>query len=123
MVSAFAPTVRSDGLAVAKPCRDGNSLEGADKLDDIAGAHDFDFEFHTWDIVNKRRKKPSLYDHPETNKDLEWEEFPAVGGMAQKMLDGRVVIDHYDATFPNSEIRQGITVRAFDPATGLWSFA
>jgi hypothetical protein len=92
-------------------------------VNEIAGEHDFDFELHTWDIVNKRRKKPSLYDHPETNKDAEWEEFDAVAGPGEKKLDGRVIVIPWKGTFSNGEKRLGLTIRAFDPATGLWSFA
>ena len=90
--------------------------------DEIRGAHDFDFELHTWDVVNKRRKKPSLYDLPETNKDAEWEEFPAVAGPAEKRLDGRVIVNPWAGTFTSGEKRVGLTIRSFDPKTGLWSF-
>jgi hypothetical protein len=92
-------------------------------LDDIPGAHDFDFELVTWDIVNKRRKKASLYENPETNKDAEWEEFPAIVGPGAKMLDGRVAVAPWEGTFPSGEKRLGMTVRAFDPSARLWSFA
>jgi hypothetical protein len=92
-------------------------------VDDIPAAHDFDFLLDTWDVVNKRRDKPSLYDTPEDNKNANWLEFSAVAGMGEKKLDGRVIIDRYEGEYPNGEKRSGMTIRAFDPSTRMWSFA
>lgn len=87
-----------------------------------SGVNDFDFLLAEWKIVNKRRKVRLLTDDPEHNKDTSWEEFPATGGRAIKQLDGRVFIDYYNGTLPEGEQIQGMTVRAFDFDTRLWSF-
>jgi hypothetical protein len=87
----------------------------------MAAPTDFDFWLHTWDVVNKRKKVRSLYDDPESNQQAEWEEFSAVCGMGTKYCDGRVMIDHYEATFPSGQEVRGVNVRAYHPETGAWS--
>jgi hypothetical protein len=85
------------------------------------GPDNFDFWLHTWDVHNKRRKVRSLYDDPERNREAEWEEFSAVCGMGRKYCDGRVMVDHYEGTFPSGQIVKGVNVRAYNPETGEWS--
>ncbi len=88
----------------------------------MSGTTDFDFFLHTWDVVNKRKKVRSLYENPEDNQEAPWEEFPAICGMGTKYCDGRVMIDHYEATFPSGQVVKGVNVRAYNPETGEWSF-
>jgi hypothetical protein len=82
---------------------------------------DFDFLLSTWNVVNRRRKIWSILEEPERNNEVEWEEFPAVGGMGRKLLDGRMIVDHYEGTFPGGLRVLGATIRAYDPETKLWS--
>jgi hypothetical protein len=84
------------------------------------GVHDFDFLAGDWTILNKRRKVKSLLDDPAHNKDAPWDEFPAKQTGIQ-YLDGAVLIDHFEGTFPSGQLVKGITIRAYDKLTGLWS--
>jgi hypothetical protein len=86
------------------------------------GIDDFDFLHHTWNVNNRRRNLWSILEEPERNDEAEWQEFPAVAGMAEKLLDGRVLVDRFEGTFPSGVHVLGTTVRAFDPETGNWSF-
>lgn len=87
----------------------------------ITGINDFDFLLEEWQIINKRRKMPLLTDAPQQNQAAEWVEFEATGGIATKHLDGRVLIDYYDAIFPDGQHVKGMTIRSFDYSTQLWS--
>lgn len=87
----------------------------------MSGSHDFDFWLHTWDVHNRRKKVNSLYEDPEDNQQAEWEEFSGVAGMGATYCDGRVTIDHFEATFPSGALVKGVNVRTFDSETGLWS--
>lgn len=80
-----------------------------------AGATDFDFLLGSWHIHNRRRTN-ALY--PE--KQGIWQEFPAAHTGA-KYLDGSVIIDHFEGTFPDGEIRKGMTIRAYNAETRQWS--
>ncbi len=80
-----------------------------------SGAADFEFLNGSWNIHNRRRTNPFL---PE--KDGIWEEFTATH-LGTRHLDGKVTIEHYEATFPSGEIRKGLTVRAFNAETQQWS--
>ncbi len=76
---------------------------------------DFDFLIKPLSIRNRRRTN-AMY--PE--KEGVWEEFDAHHSGA-KYLDGKVIIDHFDGTFPDGEIRKGMTIRAFDEGNQQWS--
>ncbi len=83
---------------------------------------DFDFLLETWTVLNRRRKIWSITGEPERNNEADWEEFPAVAGMGEKLLDGRIFVDRYEGEFPGGLTVLGTTIRAFDPETRLWSF-
>ena len=87
----------------------------------LSGAHDFDFYLHTWTVLNRRKKMHSLVDTPQENQDAVWEEFPGIAGMGTKHLDGRVMIDHYESTFPNGQQVKGLNIRTFDDESNIWS--
>ena len=87
----------------------------------MSGTTDFDFFLHTWDVVNKRKKVRSLYDDPEANQQAEWEEFYGFFGMGAKYCDGRVMVDHFEATFPSGQVVKGLNVRVYHQQTGEWS--
>jgi len=80
-----------------------------------SGIHDFDFLLGFWDIRNRRRTH-ALY----RDREGVWQEFVATLTCA-KYLDGNVIIDHFEGTFPNGEVRKGMTIRAFDEETQQWS--
>jgi hypothetical protein len=81
----------------------------------MSGAHDFDFLLGTWNIRNTRWTN-ALYRDREGIR----EEFEA-RHTGEKYLDGRVIIDHFEGTFPDGEIRKRMTIRAFDEETQQWS--
>ncbi len=85
-----------------------NSTEGSSRCD-VPEARQFDFLVGEWDIFNRRRNAQGI-----------WEEFRA-RLTGSKFLDGCVVIDHYNGTFPSGLRVKGITIRAFDPSTKKWS--
>jgi hypothetical protein len=80
-----------------------------------SGINDFDFLLGSWNIRNRRRTN-ALY----RDREGIWQEFPAIHTGA-KYLDGKVIIDHFEGTFPDGEIRKGMTIRAFDEQTQQWS--
>jgi hypothetical protein len=82
----------------------------------MSRANDFDFLLGSWHIHNKRQTN-ALY----RDKRGVWEEFEAHNTAEVKHLDGRVIIDHFEGTLPDGEIRKGITIRAFDPQAQRWS--
>jgi hypothetical protein len=81
----------------------------------MSGANDFDFLQGTWSGRNRRRTNPF-----SPKQDGMWEEFIA-GHTGTKVLDEKVIIEQYEGTFPNGEIRKGLTIRTFDQQTQLWS--
>jgi hypothetical protein len=87
----------------------------------MSSANDFDYLLETWDIVNRRKKVRSLYDDPEANQQAEWEEFPAVCGMGSKYCDGRVMVDHFEGTYPSGLTVKGLNIRIYNPETETWS--
>jgi hypothetical protein len=85
-------------------------------MNQLSGATDFDFLLGAWSIRNRRRRATSLL----AEKGGDWEEFPATH-TGTKALDGKVTIEHYEATFPNGQLVKGLTIRAFDAATQQWA--
>ncbi|HEX2913196.1 MAG TPA: DUF1579 domain-containing protein [Chloroflexia bacterium] len=88
----------------------------------ISGLHDFDFLDAKWQIKNRRKKAHLLTDNPTANKNAQWEEFTAIGGMAQTQLGGRCKIDFFEGTFPDGEAVKGMAVRTYDEQKDEWSF-
>jgi hypothetical protein len=81
----------------------------------LSGIHDFDFLVGPWTIRNRRRAH-ALY----PDREGVWEEFVA-HHTGVKYLDGKVIIDHFEGTFPDGEVRKGMTIRAFDEERQQWS--
>jgi len=84
------------------------------------GGTDFDFLIGNWTSVNRRRNTKSLIADPATNKNFDWIEFQSFHS-AEKILDGNIILDHYEAQVPSGRHIKGITLRSYDPATQLWS--
>ncbi len=81
-----------------------------------SGVHNFDFLIGTWKVLNKRKKGNYFLAEQEAG----WEEFPA-RDLIEKQLDGRAVVEHWEATLPSGERALGLSVKAFEPATQQWS--
>jgi hypothetical protein len=81
-----------------------------------SSARDFDFLLKPMSIRNRRRSN-ALY----PDREGVWEEFEARNTGAQH-LDGKVIIDHFEGgTFPDGQVRKGMTIRAFDEENQQWS--
>ena len=76
---------------------------------ELTHAQDFDFYVGTWQIHNRRLRKPL------TGSD-EWYEFEATS-VARMVLDGTANFDEFDAP---SEGIHGLTLRVFDPSRDEW---
>ena len=76
---------------------------------ELPSASQFDFMASEWQIVNKA-----------TRQDGTHVEF-AARNWGDAFLDGRLIIDHYEAELPNGFLLKGITMRAFNPETEEWS--
>jgi hypothetical protein len=78
------------------------------------GRSDFDFLFGTWDVVNRRLRRP-LTDASD------WEVFPTTAE-ARPILHGLGNFDRFTgAARPGEEPWEGCTLRLFDPETAEWS--
>jgi hypothetical protein len=79
------------------------------------GRHDFDFLFGRWRLHNRRLA--DLLDPDCT----EWVQFEATA-QTQPILGGLGNIERFSAPAvpPSGRPLQAITLRLFDPATGLW---
>lgn len=86
------------------------------------GSKDFDFMTHNWTVLNKRRQVNLLTTDAQSNKEHEWREFPATT-TGEVLIEGRVLLDRYEATFPNGQHIQGLTIRAYDTTTQQWSLS
>jgi hypothetical protein len=81
----------------------------------LSSVRDFDFLLKPLSICNRRRTN-ALY----PDREGVWEEFEARHTGAQ-YLDGKVIIDHFEGTFPDGQVRKGMTIRAFDEENQQWS--
>lgn len=77
------------------------------------GAHDFDFLFGSWHIVNERLTSRL------TNSN-EWEWFEAFQD-CRPILGGIGNIDDFRPIWPGREGFEGASLRLFNPATEQWS--
>ena len=76
-------------------------------------AADFDFLDGTFTIVNRRLKE-------RLAGCVEWSEFPATLEGHSKLLGGLANIDRFKAEL-DGEPFEGVSLRVFDPETGLWT--
>ncbi len=75
---------------------------------DLPSSSQFYFIASEWDIVNKA-----------TRQDGTKVEFSA-RNWSNAFLDGRLIIDHYEAELLNGFLLEGIMMRAFNPETEEW---
>lgn len=104
-VTAKASAIESFDL---QPMADGSATTQLTGVKD--GSHDFDFIYGKWKMPNHRLKKRLAGSH-------EWDDFitcdegsPLPGGIGD--------IDYWKATYWKDFV--GVTVRTYDPKTGLW---
>lgn len=80
--------------------------------DGTPNAHDWDWLVGTWDVWHRRLKERLV-------GDTRWEEFPGRSAF-WRTLGGLGNVDDNVVAIPSGTYR-GLTLRAFDPATGKWS--
>ncbi|GCE08096.1 DUF1579 domain-containing protein [Dictyobacter aurantiacus] len=85
-----------------------------------SGVHDFDALIGSWTVLNKRKKGHLLQNHTIPEEEAIWEEFRGRDRF-EKQLDGRAVVEHWEATLPSGERALGYSVKAFEPSTGQWA--
>jgi hypothetical protein len=86
---------------------------GAVKLEtERDGQHDFDFQFGSWKVHNRRLLRPLTASN-------EWVEFEATV-VAQPIWGGRANMDEFEADTPSGHI-EGMTVRTYNPKSHEWS--
>ncbi|GAA4042634.1 DUF1579 family protein [Nonomuraea soli] len=71
----------------------------------------FDFLLGSWTVVNSKK-----------SRDGQWQEFTAQV-TAEPRLDGRVILENFQAVFPDGQRVKGLAIIAYDPATDLWHHA
>jgi len=76
------------------------------------GQHDFDFQFGSWKVHNRRLLRPLTGSN-------EWVEFEATV-VAQPIWGGRANMDEFEADTPSGHI-EGMTVRTYNPKSHEWS--
>jgi len=76
------------------------------------GSHDFDFLYGRWKMHNRRLKQRMVGSHEWVEFDSYDEARPLVGGMGNE--------DEYRTDFFKKDF-VGLTIRLYDPRTGLWS--
>ena len=100
------------GTAIAQDessIKNKNQLENKMKND---GRHDFDFITGNWKIVNKRLKKRLDNNNDWTEFEAHSRGYQSLGGLAS--MD-EFTTDHFGVPFV------GMSVRLFDPKSGLWT--
>jgi hypothetical protein len=82
--------------------------------------HNFDALIGTWKVLNRRKKGDYFSPDQALGEEAEWEEFSGHDRF-EKQLDGRAVVEHWEATLPSGEHALGYSVKAFEPTTRQWS--
>jgi hypothetical protein len=82
-------------------------------------AHHFDFLVGSWKVLNTR-KKGNYFLAPAVGEEIIWEEFSGRDIFEQR-LNGRAIVEHWEATLPSGENALGLSMKAFEPATQQWS--
>lgn len=83
-------------------------------------AHDFDALLGSWKVMNRRKKGNYFSSTQAYGEAAEWEEFSGRDRF-ETQLDGRAIVEHWEATLPSGERALGYSVKAFEPATGQWA--
>lgn len=87
---------------------------------DQSRAHDFDALLGSWKVVNRRKKGNYFLPAQAYGEAAEWEEFSG-HDQFETQLDGRAIVEHWEATLPSGERALGYSVKAFEPTTSQWA--
>ncbi len=87
---------------------------------DQSHAHDFDALLGSWTVLNRRKKGDCFSPDQALGEAAEWEEFSGHDRF-ETQLDGRAIVEHWEATLPFGERALGYSVKAFEPTTGRWA--
>jgi hypothetical protein len=87
---------------------------------DPSHAHAFDVLLGSWKVRNKRKKGNYFLPARERGEATEWEAFSGHDRF-ETQLDGRAIVEHWEATLPSGERALGYSVKAFEPTTGQWA--
>jgi hypothetical protein len=83
-------------------------------------AHAFDALLGRWKVVNRRKKGNYFSPAQAWGEAAEWEEFSGHDRF-EAQLDGRAIVEHWEAILSSGERALGYSVKAFEPATGQWA--
>jgi hypothetical protein len=81
--------------------------------------HNFDALIGTWKVLNRRKRGEYFSPDQALGEEAEWEEFLGHDRF-ETQLDGRAVVEHWEATLPSGERALGFSVKAFEPTTHQW---
>ncbi|GHO47961.1 DUF1579 domain-containing protein [Ktedonospora formicarum] len=84
-----------------------------------SGANAFDSLIGTWNVHNRRVKGNYALPNQPGNEP-EWEEFTGHDRF-EPQLNGRAVVEHWEATLPDGIQALGLSIKAFEPETQQWS--
>lgn len=87
---------------------------------DPSHAHAFDALLGSWQVLNRRKKGNCLVPAETCGETVEWEEFSGHDRF-ETQLDGRAIVEHWEATLPSGERALGYSVKAFEPMTDQWA--
>ena len=87
---------------------------------DQSHEHNFDALVGIWKVLNRRKKGNYFLPDQACGEETEWEEFSGRDRF-EKQLDGRAIVEHWEATLPSGERALGYSVKAYDPTTHQWS--
>lgn len=82
--------------------------------------HNFDTMLGTWKVLNRRKQGNYLSPDQALGEEAVWEEFSGRDRF-ERQLDGRAIVEYWEATLPAGERALGYSVKAFEPATRQWS--
>ncbi len=87
---------------------------------DQPAARAFDALVGSWKVLNRRKKGD--YSSPLVASDatVEWEEFSGHDRF-ELQLEGRALVEYWEAIIPSGVRALGYSVKAYEPATNQWS--
>ncbi len=114
MTSArIAPAVACLALALAAPVHATQDNPQPLKKTDLAGLHAFDHRTGQWTAHHRRLKE-------RLAGSTEWVEFDGTQ-TAWPLMDGYANVDENVFDMPSGGEYRGVTLRAYDPASGQWA--
>ncbi len=90
------------------------------KAENQSHTHNFDPLLGRWKVLNRRKQGNYFSPAQALGEEASWEEFTG-SDRFEKQLDGRAIVEHWEAILPSGERALGYSVKAFEPATRQWS--